>query len=294
MTQDDGGSAVTNDEHSPATKFDGLVFARTTWRLRVLDAVGLLVGVASVSPLVAIYFSVQVTLSGWWLFLLMSLSFSILLLAQRARRLSVVVGADGIQLDGYGTHVFYRHAEIAGVELQPRGVDLRLHGGEIIKLVLPVEGVRRVPLSLPHRLYWRIMDARVASQETSVDGEATATQLARRGRSARAWLDFLRREGAGAEEGFRTAPASREALLATLENPAARAVDRFAAAVSLAKDLTPAESPRVRVAIEACADAKVASRLRIAVEPPSDEALEEALLEAEADDSPQPGPQRAS
>ncbi len=202
---------------------------------------------------------------------------------QRAMRISLVVGTDGVQATSLMKSAFYKHSAISRVEAFGAEVSIHLRGGEVLGYkVTQQKKPKADDIELARRIWERIMAARHAAESATTD-LASTTSLGRGGRSPREWLEFLRRVGDGAEASFRKASVSRDALLRTLENPAARSLDRLTAMVSLAKNLGTEEAVRVRVAIDACAEKKLATRLRVALEDPSADALEHALLEAEAD-----------
>lgn len=211
------------------------------------------------------------------------------MLSNRLQQQSLIVGTDGVQLNGLMKSVFYKHSAIAGVTVDGAKITLELRSGEPIELTTSREK-RGKPqeVELARRIHDRIVAARRASEGQAAEMAGVAS-LERGGRTVREWLEFLRRVGDGAEQSFRKAAVSRADLLGTLEDPSARAIDRFAAAVSLARNLTEEEKPRVRVAIDACAEQKLAKRLRVVIEEPSEEALEKALLEAETEAEGLPG-----
>ncbi len=202
---------------------------------------------------------------------------------QRATRISLVVGTDGVQATSLMKSAFYKHSAIARVEANGAEVAIHLRSGEVLGYKVTQQRKPKADdIELARRICERIGAARHAAESATTD-EASTTSLGRGGRSPREWLEFLRRVGDGAEASFRKASVSRDALLRTLENPAARSLDRLTAMVSLAKTLGADEAVRVRVAIDACAEKKLATRLRVALEDPSADALTHALVEAEAD-----------
>lgn len=200
---------------------------------------------------------------------------------KRLSQVSLVVGTDGIQITSLMKSVFYKHSAVSRVEQEDAKVIITLKSGEVLEYKTANQRKPKLEeLELARRICERIQAARSAVHPTE---DAATTALDRAGRSPREWLEFLRRVGDGAESTFRKAAVSRESLLRTLENPEASGLDRLAALVSLARNLSVEEAPRVRVAIDACAEQKLASRLRVALEDPSPAALEQALIEAEAE-----------
>jgi len=208
----------------------------------------------------------------------------VFLARKRIAQVNLVVGTDGIQLTSALKSAFYKHSAISRVEQEGPHINIHLKSGE--KLEYKTSNQRKPKaeeVELARRICERILEAQKA---VAPSDESNTTALHRGGRSPREWLDYLRRLGEGAESTFRTAAVSRDALLATLENPEANGLDRLAALISLARNMTVEEVPRVRVAIDACAEKKLAARLRVALEDPNPEALEQALIEAEAEAEP--------
>ncbi len=213
--------------------------------------------------------------------------------SQKLASLALVVGTDGIQLNGLTQSVFYKHSAIGRIEIDNAKLTLHLRSGELVGLTTSAQKTAKPEeIELARRIRDRIMAARLAAESLTTD-LASIASLGRGARSPQEWLEFLRRVGDGAEATFRTASVSRDALLRTLENPAARALDRLTALVSLGKNLGAEEAIRVRVAIDSCAEQKLATRLRIAVEAPSEEALAQALVDAEVEEEAAPGRKRA-
>ena len=127
----------------------------------------------------------------------------------------------------------------------------------------------------------RVQQARRAHREHRASAESLVAVLARGDRSAREWLDELRRVGEGAAGTFRTMGASRAQLFAVVESTTARARDRLAALVALRTRLGEDEMPRVRVAAERCAEPALRERMIRVADAASDEALERELAEME-------------
>ena len=206
----------------------------------------------------------------------------------RAMQVSLVVGTDGVQATSLMKSAFYKHSAVSRVQSDGDEVTIELRGGEVLAFRTTRQRKPKAEdIELARRICDRIIAARNAAGSATTD-EASSTSLGRGGRTAREWLEFLRRVGDGAEASFRKAAVSRDSLLRTLENPAARGLDRLVALVSLAKNLSAEEVPRVRVAIDACAEQRLAKRLRVALDEPSADALERALLDAEAEEEAAP------
>jgi hypothetical protein len=179
------------------------------------------------------------------------------------------VGADGIVLRWLWVRRFVGYDDITGVTRFDRGWgSSRVLG---LSLALRSGGTVELPVSQSGRLWGdpavtlalveeRIREAREAFRH---GGTAADAALLRRGeRDVGAWVTALRSIGAGANADLRTAPLPRESLFRIVEDPAAHAADRAAAAVALGSDLDDESKARLRSAAEATA----APRLRIAIE----------------------------
>jgi hypothetical protein len=194
------------------------------------------------------------------------------------------VGADGIAVRWLWTRRFLGFDEMTGVTRFEKGwgngrvvgIRVALRSGETVDLPTAQgnwgEGQTAVLLE-------RIREA----VETFRQGGAAAdAALLRRGdRGVGEWIIALRSLGAGANADMRTAPVPRERLFRVVEDPAAPAADRAAAAVALGSESDEESRARLRAAAAATA----APRLRIAIEKAADgeEAaeLEAALAEIE-------------
>jgi len=194
------------------------------------------------------------------------------------------IGSDGIAVRWLWTRRFLGFDQITGVTRFEKGwgnsrlVGLRvvLRSGETVELATSrgdwSDGQSAI-------LCQRVLEA----METFRQG-GTATDAARLRRGDRGvgeWITTLRSLGAGANADLRTAPVPRDRLFHIVEDPAAPAAERAAAAVALGGDLDDESRARLRAAAAATA----APRLRIAIEKVADgdaEAeLEAALAEIE-------------
>jgi hypothetical protein len=197
----------------------------------------------------------------------------------------VGVGADGIALGWLWTRRFVGYDEITGVTRFDK--DLPLRNLRMVGLSLELRSGERVLVPVSHRgdpssidiLEERIREARETFRQggTVVD----AARLRRGVRDVGAWVTALRSLGTRANADLRTAPVAHESLFRIVEDPAAPAVDRAAAAVALGSDLDDESRARLRSAAEATA----APRLRIAIEKAArgegEAELEAALAEIE-------------
>lgn len=214
-----------------------------------------------------------------------ALGLPLLYLARRAR---LLVGADGIVFKrGFEKREFVSHAEIADVSANGAEVVVARKHGKPLTLSVGGERARRTRDRSEHELQaqsvvWRIQKAREAFAALAGDVPQAALVLDRAGKTAREWLDELRRAGAGANATFRGAMLSREQLLRVVESTTAAARERLAAAVALHEGMTTEEKPRIRVAAELCAEPALRERMVRVVDAPSDDELIAALEESES------------
>lgn len=212
---------------------------------------------------------------------LVALAVGIFLFQQRAR---LRVGADGLVVrEGLRGKRFISHDEIEGVRAAGSTVVIaRKRGGE---LVYSTSGTDRSKNNGPEwerhaqSVAWRIDKAREAFRALAGDAPQAALVLDRGERTAREWLEQLRRVGAGATATFRGVALTREQLLRIVESTTAAARARLAAAAALHDGLTEEEKPRVRVAAERSAEPAFRERMVRVAFAPSDEELEAALAE---------------
>jgi hypothetical protein len=170
----------------------------------------------------------------------------------RSRR--VVVGADGVRIDGLVRRRYYPLDSIRGMTARPDGgVSLDLQTGRTVEIPGRPDG---------GGLASRIADAMRARGEARDRGEVEVHGLARDGRKVTRWRDELKRLAADAS--YR-AEAVRVADLETvLTNPIADPEQRVAAAVALSQD--DGARKRIRIAAEASADPDLKAALEAAAE----------------------------
>ncbi len=214
----------------------------------------------------------------------MLIGIPLMIFAQRAK---VVVGADGIVVkQAMKKSEFVSHAEVESVSASGAAVIVTRKHGEPIKLEVAGETARKKDAAErelhAQSIAWRIQKAREAFVALAGDVPQAALVLDRAGKTARAWLDDLRRAGAGANATFRGATLSREQLLRVVESTTAAARERLAAAVALHEGLTADEKPRIRVAAELCAEPALRERMVRVVDAPTDDELMAALEESES------------
>jgi hypothetical protein len=114
----------------------------------------------------------------------------------------------------------------------------------------------------------RIREATAMREEDAL--ARAANRLDRNGRNAEAWRADLYRL-ASAKGDYRSVDLTPEELLALVENPAAPAERRVAAAVTLRAKRGDEAGARVRVAARACADEDMQASLEAAAEGEIDE-----------------------
>ncbi len=177
----------------------------------------------------------------------------------------ISVGADGIALRWLWTRRFLGFDEITSVARFDKGwgnsrilgMRVTLRSGEVVEIATSQgqwgDGETAIILE-------RIREAIETYRQ---GGTAADTALLRRGeRGVGEWITALRSLGAGANADMRTAPVPRERLFRIVEDPAAPAADRAAAAVALGADL----DEEIRDRLRSAAAATAAPRLRVAIE----------------------------
>jgi hypothetical protein len=208
-------------------------------------------------------------------------------LAIFAQQAKLRVGADGIVLrEGLKRREFVSHEEIEDVKAEGASVVIARKHGEPLRLAVAGSDPKKRRLAVElertaESIVWRIDKAREAYRALAGAAPPAALALARNGKTAREWLEQLRRIGAGAGATFRSAGLTREQLLRLVESTTATAAERLAAVAALHDALTDDERPRVRVAAERCVEPALGERMVRVAFAPSDEELEAALDEAE-------------
>ena len=200
-------------------------------------------------------------------------------------RAKLVVGADGIVVkEGLSKQRFIAHDEIESATSRAQVLRLTLKNGTVLDYNVGVsernEERRRAESEMQAQsIVWRIRKAREAYDALAGNAPDAAAALDRGGRSAREWLDQLRRIGEGATATFRNAGLTRDQLLAIVESTTARAKERLAALVALHDGLTEDEKPRVRVAADRCVLPELRERMVRVADATNDEELVDALEE---------------
>jgi hypothetical protein len=238
--------------------------------------------------------------------LLVALSASLLLALLGISRLlrwrEVIVGADGVALEGFGKRRFIAYAEVRRIKRDPEGVRLHLKdGGSVLlptivdtKAPLPVtrgvdalfdpasvkrsfpggiasEEVYEKDMARREALFDRIRLAMRGRGQSRVSSVQLA-QLDRRRRSLPAWRDDLRALLAVEGSGYRGAALGPDQLAEVVEDAGASAERRVAAAIALSGSGDAESRRRVRIAVEACVDENLRAALAHAAEGEIEEA----------------------
>ena len=225
-------------------------------------------------------------------------------LARFLRRREVIVGTDGVALEGFGKRRFVSYSRVRRVARDPRGVRLYLNDGVSVLLPtltesnaplpvtpgvdapldpasvkrgiprgVPVDDLYRKDLARREALFERIEQAMQARGQSRVS-QVQLAQLDRQRRTLPAWRKDLRALLAVEGSGYRGAALGSDQLAEVVEDAGAPAERRVAAAIALSSKGDPEARRRVRVAVEACAD----QDLRAALEHAAEGELEEAEL----------------
>lgn len=230
--------------------------------------------------------------------------FGVRFLARFLRRREVVVGTDGVAIEGFGKRRFLAYSRVRRIARDPRGVRLYLKDG--VSMLLPTLAEANAPLPIApgvdapvdpasiqrgiprslilenlHRkdvarreaLFERIDQAMRAQGQSRV-AHVQLAELDRRSRSVSAWRDDLRALLAVEGSGYRGAALGPDQLAEVVEDAGAPTERRVAAAVALSGKGNEEAKRRVRVAVEACADRD----LRAALEHAAEGEIEEAEL----------------
>lgn len=217
------------------------------------------------------------------------------------QRREVIVGADGITIEGFSTRSFIAHDQIAAVKRDPDGVKLDLHNGESVLLPTLCESLAPLPTSLRHRLKLgpmpkeildifpssvsrdelykrdiarretlidRIELARSAAAEATSDNSRVEEHLDQRDESLDVWKTRLQTlmESDDSHSPYRIAPLTSNELTQVVEDAAALPERRIAAAIALSSSPDTHVRKRLRIAVETCADDDTRAALEAAAE----------------------------
>jgi hypothetical protein len=190
----------------------------------------------------------------------------------------IYLGTDGLLYRQRFESRFFSWSEVADVSAWKRGITVDFHSGETFNIPIATpKGMRRQAT--------RISQASLIAQakerlEAFRDGSVPdiTARVGRLGQTTAQWVDrLLDREGS-----FRQAPLRSEDLWSVLESPAAGATARAGAAAVLAKEASPDDRARFRIAADVCAEPK----LRVVLEKAADGAdVIEALDSVEEEES---------
>jgi hypothetical protein len=217
-------------------------------------------------------------------------------LARFLRRGEVVVGTDGVALEGSGKRRFIAYGRVRRVARDARGVRLYLNDGVSVLLPtkadadaplpltpgvmaafdptsvkrgvprgLPVEELFRKDVARREALFERVEQAMRARGQSRVSSVQLA-QLDRGRRSLPAWRDALRALPAVEGAGYRGAALASDQLAEVVEDAGAPTERRIAAALALSGNGDAEARQRVRIAVEACADDDLRAALAQAAE----------------------------
>lgn len=187
----------------------------------------------------------------------------------------ILVGHDGVALEGVRGQSFLPYRRILGVRATPTGVILEVADGAEI----PVNLLRRAHIGLD--LSARRRDALVAKIEAELKAADSAgddllgiAQLERGERSIAAWREGLRALTTRPTAGYRAASLDPEHLIRILETRAMAPERRLGAALALSSTEDPAVQRRLRVFI----DSSASDALRGALEQAAEDELDEGVL----------------
>jgi hypothetical protein len=197
-----------------------------------------------------------------------SLLFARLLTSRR-----VIIGTDGVLVEGAFGNTFIPLASITRVDWTARGLDVVTAGAGGQPRVHQLTSGRS---DRAHALRERILEAMAANRPTGAEGSAL---VARGGRALPEWREALRRLVRGG--GYRGESVSLETLLRTVESADAPAEQRIGAALALGMAEDGPAKQRLRVAVEGIADETMRAALEEAAAGAEDEAAIAEALEAE-------------
>jgi hypothetical protein len=274
--------ALALDAASTTAEFTMFRTAPASRRRRVLAILGVFAALFVVGGAMTAAGAAAIPFLIFAPFALFAVLFFMVILSQRV---NVRVGADGLVVrEGLGRRKFIPHDEVEGVRAAGSSVVLtRKHGDSLTYSMGGNQRQTSHAADLASRaasVAWRIDKAREAYRALAGDAPQAALALDPGGRTAREWLEQLRRVGAGASATFRNASLTRDQLLGVIESTTAAAKARLAAAAALHDAITDEERPRIRVAAERCADQALGERMVRVAFAPSDEELEAELAEA--------------
>jgi hypothetical protein len=186
--------------------------------------------------------------------------------ASTFRPKEVIVGSDGIRVQGVHRHEF-SHSQIDRAEAQDDKLVLFLRGSTRLISHVAASGEPGVVAGLAERINQAVERARKGPEERPVAG-----LLDPAGRPLVVWREALRTLVPDA--GYRTSGVTRESLIEVLEDPAAPPGRRIGAALALRGAEHPESRARIRIVADACVD----DALRQALEEAAEDELAENTL----------------
>lgn len=231
-----------------------------------LPLVALLVYAAAVLRSVPGVVGIAAALGVGWVYFLLA--------AGAPRR--VVVGRDGVALEGDRSQRVVPYARVRGVTPSAVGVRLELDDGSVLPLTIvpPTDrGRRSERLGVLRRDRLAVRIHQLAAQKEGIE-PIGASLLDRRGRSIAAWREALRDLMTRPVAGYRAAALEPDHVARVLETSATAPERRLGAALALSSARDPETLRRVRVVIDTCAD----DDLRAAIEEASQGELAESTL----------------
>lgn len=217
------------------------------------------------------------------------------------QRREVVVGADGIAVEGFGKRIFVAHDQVATVRRDPHGVKLELRNGKSLLLPTLCESLVPLPTVAGARLKLGAMATEipdlfpsgvsreelykrdVARRETLIDRIELARSAAadttsvsprldelldQRDESLDVWKTRLQQllESNDPTSPYRIAQLTSTELANVVEDATALPERRIAAAIALSSSADAHVRKRLRVAVETCADENTRAALEAAAE----------------------------
>lgn len=190
-----------------------------------------------------------------------------LLVARLLAPKRLVVGTDGVVIEGMFGKQFIPLASIVDVATESVGVVVTLRDGTAFRTLTLTSDTGERAFAVRARI------AEAVERARHTGAGAISALVARGERPFAAWRDALRR--LSAEVGYRGETVSAEALLRTAESADAPAEDRIGAAMAIGMGADAQAKQRLRVAVEGIAN----ERVRVAMERAADGAEDEAAIE---------------
>lgn len=163
---------------------------------------------------------------------------------QKAKRIAITLGADGILLQRMTGRTFISYSSVESASRIERFVTLVLTDGTTLSIDLRQRGRAASPAECDRLV------ATIEANSTAKSRAADHVRLpAREGHSIAEWLRDVRR--APSKESYRAPSLTSDALLAIVEDPSVPLTERAAATIALRERCDATGAARVRVAIDA-------------------------------------------